>query len=112
MTTLPLDVEKEPQNTQQSAQSSNTKVGTAAEPESDRQTIETPGKVAAEGIDSDDDGYPQGLRLFCIVVALGMSIFLVALDMVRLAIPIKSLLPNNRIDDCSDSYTQNHRSVP
>lgn len=86
MTTLPLDVEKEQEDTQQSAQSSDTNVISATGPESDHQTIEDiPEKAAAEGIDPDDDGYPQGVRLFCIVVALGMSIFLVALDMVRFA---------------------------
>lgn len=83
MTTLPLDVEKEREYTPQSAQSSDTNDISPNEPESNHQTIRTPEKAVAEDIDADDDGYPKGLRLFCIVVALGMSIFLVALDMVR-----------------------------
>jgi MFS transporter, DHA2 family, glioxin efflux transporter len=85
MTALPLDDEKEREDTQQNAQSSNTNDISANGSKSDHQTMEIPEKAAAEGMDPDDDGYPQGLRLFCIVVALGMSIFLVALDMVGFA---------------------------
>lgn len=83
MTTFPLDVEKERAPIQQSAQSSDSNAISVTEPESDHQTIDIAEKAAAE---EDDDGYPKGLRLFCIVVALGMSIFLVALDMVRFTI--------------------------
>lgn len=86
MTALPLEDEKERQRTQHSANSSDTNVIPVTEPESGCQMIDIPEKAASGGIDPDDDGYPQGLRLFCIVVALGMSIFLVALDMVRFTI--------------------------
>ena len=87
MTTLPLDVEKE-----QSAQSLDTKDISATEPEKDHQSMKNSEKAITEDIGPDDDGYPQGLRLFCVVVALGMSIFLVALDMVRLTSPNGKLI--------------------
>lgn len=86
MTTLLFDVEKERQDTQQSTQSVTTNSVSAIEPESDYQKVDIPERVATKEANPDDDEYPQGLRLFCIVVALGMSIFLVALDMVRLAL--------------------------
>lgn len=92
MTTLPLDVEKEREYTQQSAQSLDTKDISATEPEKDHQSMKNSEKAITEDIGPDDDGYPQGLRLFCVVVALGMSIFLVALDMVRLTSPNGKLI--------------------
>ncbi|GAM35705.1 hypothetical protein TCE0_017r04237 [Talaromyces pinophilus] len=102
MTALPLDDEKEREDTQQNAQSSNTNDISATGSKSDHQTMEIPEKAAAEGMDHDDDGYPQGLRLFCIVVALGMSIFLVALDMTIVATAIPKITDQfHSLDDVS-----------
>jgi hypothetical protein len=89
-----LDLEKERQNAESSAQSSITNTPSAADLESEnhnalngQETSNLPQKVDAEESDLDDEAqYPHGLKLLIIVVALGMSIFLVALDMVCLTI--------------------------
>lgn len=90
-----FDVEKEQQNTKLSVQPSITNAPSAVDLESenhnapnDQETSYLPEKVDAEELDLDDEAqYPHGLKLLIIVVALGMSIFLVALDMVCLTIP-------------------------
>jgi soluble cytochrome b562 len=90
-----FDVEKERQNAESSVQSSITNAPSAADLESEnhnapngQETSYLPEKVEAEEPDMDNEAqYPHGLKLLIIVVALGMSIFLVALDMVCLTIP-------------------------
>lgn len=97
MSTTPFDIEKERQTAQMSGQSSTTNAPSATDFENENQMAdhtknsqevpELPEKSTAEEADPDDeDEYPHGLPLFFIVVALGMSIFLVALDMVWLTI--------------------------
>ena len=89
-----FDVEKEPQNAESSVQSSITNAPSAADLESenhsapnDQENSSLPEKVDVEEPDLDDEAqYPHGFKLFIIVAALGMSIFLVALDMVCLTI--------------------------
>lgn len=95
MSTEPIDIEKDRQNAEMSAQSSTTNAASANDFETENHMADhanenqgihnLPEKDAAAEADPNDEGqYPHGLRLLCIVVALGMSIFLVALDMVRL----------------------------
>lgn len=90
-----FDVEKERQNAESSVQSSITNGPSVTNLESenhnapnDQDTSDLPEKVDSEEPDLDDEAqYPHGFKLFIIVAALGMSIFLVALDMVCLTIP-------------------------
>jgi soluble cytochrome b562 len=90
-----FDLEKERQNADSSVQSSISNASSAADLESenhnapnDQETSYLPEKVDVKEPDLDDEAqYPHGLKLFVIVAALGMSIFLVALDMVCLTIP-------------------------
>ncbi|KAJ5494462.1 hypothetical protein N7463_010549 [Penicillium fimorum] len=90
-----FDVEKERQNAESSVQSSITTAPSVTDLESEnandpsgQETSYLPEKVDAEEPDLDDEAqYPQGLKLLIIVMALGMSIFLVALDMACLTIP-------------------------
>lgn len=90
-----FDVEKERQGTESSVPSSITNAPSAADLESennnapnDQETSHLPEKADAEEPDLEDEAqYPHGFKLFIIVAALGMSIFLVALDMVCLTIP-------------------------
>lgn len=123
--TSTFDVEKERQTAESSTQSSITDTPFAAELESknhnspnDQETPPLPEKADAEEPDLDDESlYPHGLKLLIIVVALGMSIFLVALDMVCLAIPQWRRVPSsnvhvNKIDNRRDCYSKNHRSIP
>lgn len=93
--TSTFDVEKERQNTESSVQSSITNAPSAADLESenhnalnDEESSYLPEKGDAEEPNLDDEAqYPHGFKLFIIVAALGMSIFLVALDMVCLTTP-------------------------
>lgn len=89
-----FDDEKERQTAESSVQSSITNTPSAdLENENhnapnDQKTSDLPERVDDEEPDLDDEAqYPHGLKLFVIVAALGMSIFLVALDMVCLTIP-------------------------
>jgi hypothetical protein len=102
MSTLqPSDHEKKAENAGLSGRSSATHAYSASTFESEKKktdnasngsgsedvvnssaTVETGKEVP----DDDDDDYPKGLPLFFIVLALGMSVFLVALDMVCFAI--------------------------
>jgi hypothetical protein len=89
-----FDDEKERRNAESSVQSSITNAPSAADLESedrnapnDQKTSYLPEKADAEEPDLDDEvQYPHGLKLLIIIAALGMSIFLVALDMVCLTI--------------------------
>jgi hypothetical protein len=77
-----FDMEKERKNIESSAQSSLTNAPNDPEP------FDLPEKVATEEPELNDEAqYPHGLKLLIVVVALGMSIFLVALDMVCPSIP-------------------------
>ena len=126
-----FDLEKEHQTADSSVQSSITKTPSAADLESEnhnapngQETSYLPEKVDSEELDADDESqYPHGIKLLIIVAALGMSIFLVALDMVCLTIPQRGeeplfKMPSSsnvnvkQIDDCGDGYSKNHRSVP
>lgn len=90
-----FDLEKERQNVQSSVHSSITKTASAPnlEPESHNAQIgqessHPPNNLDYKPSDGDDAAqYPHGLKLLIIVVALGMSIFLVALDMVCSQMP-------------------------
>jgi hypothetical protein len=90
-----FEVEKEQQNAEPSMQSSIINAPSAADLESenhnatnDHETSYLPEKVDTEEPDLDDEAqYPHGLKLLIVVLALGMSIFLVALDMVCLTNP-------------------------
>ncbi|KAJ5589104.1 hypothetical protein N7537_011782 [Penicillium hordei] len=92
-----FDVEKERQNTELSDQSSITNAPSAAKLESenapnDQETSYLPEKVDDEEQDLDNEAqYPHGLKLLILVVALGMSIFLVALDMTIVATAIPKI---------------------
>ncbi|CAI7577351.1 unnamed protein product [Penicillium palitans] len=97
--TSTFDVEKERQNTESSVQSSITNAPSAADLESenhnalnDEETSYPPEKGDAEEPNLDDEAqYPHGFKLFIIVAALGMSIFLVALDMTIVATAIPKI---------------------
>lgn len=89
-------MEQERNIAESSAQSSITNAtSAAAELESencnapnDKETSSLPERVDAEEQNQDDEAkYPHGLKLVIVIVALGMSIFLVALDMVCLTLP-------------------------
>lgn len=90
-----FDLEKDRENSESSVQSSITNTPFVADLESenhtspnDQETSHVPEKADVEEPDLDDEAqYPHGLKLLIIVAALGMSIFLVALDMVCLTIP-------------------------
>lgn len=92
--TSTYDMEKKRQNAKPPAQASIDNSHSAVELESendnapsDQEISNLPEKVVAEEPDLNDEAqYPHGLKLLIIVVALGMSIFLVALDMVSLTI--------------------------
>ncbi|KAJ5299623.1 hypothetical protein N7476_011180, partial [Penicillium atrosanguineum] len=62
-----------------------------------------PEKVDAEESDLDDEAqYPHGLKLLIIIVALGMSIFLVALHMTIIATAIPKITDQfHSLDDAS-----------
>ncbi|KAJ5549105.1 hypothetical protein N7513_006339 [Penicillium frequentans] len=105
-----FDVERERKTAESSAQSSITNAPPAAELESenrnapnDKETSSLPGKVDAEGQNQDDEAkYPHGLKLVIIIVALGMSIFLVALDMTIVATAIPKITDQfHSLDDAS-----------
>ncbi|KAK4870166.1 hypothetical protein LT330_005220 [Penicillium expansum] len=94
-----FDLEKEHQTADSSVQSSITKTPSAADLESEnhnapngQETSYLPEKVDSEELDADDESqYPHGIKLLIIVAALGMSIFLVALDMTIVATAIPKI---------------------
>ncbi|KAJ5761825.1 uncharacterized protein N7511_005207 [Penicillium nucicola] len=103
-------MEKEHHNTESSVQSSITNAPSVADFDSenhnapnDQETSNLPEKVDAEGPDLDDESqYPHGLKLFIIILALGMSIFLVALDMTIVATAIPKITDQfHSLDDAS-----------
>ncbi|KAJ5199662.1 hypothetical protein N7491_009540 [Penicillium cf. griseofulvum] len=104
-----FDEEKERQNASSSVQSSITNTPSVnLESENhnalnDQETSYIPEKVDAEEPDLDDEAqYPHGLKLLIIVVALGMSIFLVALDMTIVATAIPRITDQfHSLDDAS-----------
>ncbi|KAL4733064.1 MFS general substrate transporter [Aspergillus similis] len=108
--TSTFDVEKERQTAESSTQSSITDTPFAAELESknhhspnDQETPPLPEKADGEEPHLDDESlYPHGLKLLIIVVALGMSIFLVALDMTIVATAIPRITDQfHSLDDVS-----------
>ncbi|EED18980.1 efflux pump antibiotic resistance protein, putative [Talaromyces stipitatus ATCC 10500] len=113
MSTEPIDIEKDRQNAEMSAQSSTTNAASANDFETENHMADhannnqgihdLPEKDAAEEADpNDEEEYPHGLPLFCIVVALGMSIFLVALDMTIVATAIPKITDQfHSLDDVS-----------
>ncbi|KAJ5383239.1 hypothetical protein N7517_001150 [Penicillium concentricum] len=105
-----FDVEKKRQNGESSVQSSITNTPSAADSESDnhsapynQDTSYRPKKVDAEELDLNDEAqYPHGLKLLIVVGALGMSIFLVALDMTIVATAIPKITDQfHSLDDAS-----------
>ncbi|KAJ5263521.1 hypothetical protein N7478_011126 [Penicillium angulare] len=105
-----FDVEKERQNADSSTLSSFKKVSLSVDLESDihntpnaEETSNLPEKVDADEPDADDEAqYPHGIKLFIIVLALGMSIFLVALDMTIVATAIPKITDQfHSLDDVS-----------
>ncbi|KAJ5917203.1 hypothetical protein N7466_010757 [Penicillium verhagenii] len=92
-------VEKERQNAESSTLSSIHVTNIPNDPESPA----LPEKVDAEELYLDDEAqYPHGIKLFIIVVALGMSIFLVALDMTIVATAIPKITDQfHSLDDAS-----------
>ncbi|KAJ5772552.1 hypothetical protein N7520_003081 [Penicillium odoratum] len=103
-------VEKEWQNTEPSVQSSMANAPSAAGLESqnrnapnNQETSYLPEKVDAEKLDLDDEAqYPHGFKLLLIVVALGLSIFLVAHDMTIVATAIPRITDQfHSLDDAS-----------
>lgn len=75
----------DPQNAEMSGQSTR-----ALEDEKASDNTNTGHSDVAQGEDTDPDGYPRGLVLVAIILALVMSNFLVALDLVRLITPSPS----------------------
>ncbi|KAJ5959009.1 uncharacterized protein N7479_006159 [Penicillium vulpinum] len=105
-----FDVEKERRNTKLSVQTSITNAPSAVGLESenhnasnDQETSYLSGNVDTEELDLDEKAqYPHGLKLLIIVVALGMSIFLVALDMTIVATAIPKITDQfHSLDDAS-----------
>ncbi|CAI7603520.1 unnamed protein product [Penicillium pancosmium] len=105
-----FDLEKERQNIQSSSRSSTTKTPSAANLEREshnaqigQENSDPPNNLDSKLSDGDDEAqYPHGLKLLIIVVALGMSIFLVALDMTIVATAIPKITDQfHSLDDAS-----------
>ncbi|KAJ5387542.1 hypothetical protein N7509_010083 [Penicillium cosmopolitanum] len=90
-----FDLEKERQNVQSKPESHNAQIG--------QESSHPPNNLDYKPSDGDDAAqYPHGLKLLIIVVALGMSIFLVALDMTIVATAIPKITDKfHSLDDAS-----------
>ncbi|OQE46650.1 hypothetical protein PENCOP_c001G03572 [Penicillium coprophilum] len=105
-----FDVVKERHNAESSVQSSITNTLSVTDLENkshnapnDQETSYLPEREDTEESDLDDeDQYPHGLKLLVVVAALGMSIFLVALDMTIVATAIPKITDQfHSLDDAS-----------
>ncbi|KOS44874.1 hypothetical protein ACN38_g4231 [Penicillium nordicum] len=105
-----FDLEKDRENSESSVQYSITNTPFVADLESenhtspnDQETSHVPEKADVEEPDLDDEAqYPHGLKLLIIVAALGMSIFLVALDMTIVVTAIPKITDQfHSLDDAS-----------
>jgi len=69
------------------------------------------GRVTATG-EANDVEYPEGFKLFIIVLALVLAVFLVALDMVtEMSSAFRAASTNSHTDNRCDGNPENHRRV-